>query len=98
MFSEGVFEMADRFAGQPRGRMLRGAQEIAAYLLSDPEKWRSVYGLPRDEYGILELNGQLTAFTNWIDIALAARVGKRRTRRQRRALAAEAAGHMKETA
>lgn len=81
--------MSDRFAGQPRGQMLRGAQEIAGYLLGDPEKWRSVYGLPRQDFGIIELNGQLTAFTNWIDIGLAARIGKRRSRRARHSEEAE---------
>jgi hypothetical protein len=72
--------MSDRFAGQPRGRALPGAKAIARYIWDDEEQWRSVYSLPRDEYGLMELNGKVTGFTSWIDFALASRVGKRRRR------------------
>ncbi len=81
--------MSDRFTGQPRGRALSGAKEIAGYIWNDPELSRSVYGLDRDEYGIVDLAGKLTGFTGWIDVALARRVGKRR--RRARHVEAEAA-------
>ncbi len=73
--------MSDRFADQPRGRALPGAKAIARYIWDDEERWRSVYSLSRDEYGLMELNGKVTGFTGWIDFALASRVGRKRVRR-----------------
>jgi hypothetical protein len=66
-----------------RGRAVSGARPLAAYIFNDEEKWRSVYALPREEFGLIELAGRLTGFTGWIDRALAARAkaGKRRKRR-----------------
>ena len=77
--------MSNRFAGQPRGRTLFGARAIAEYIWGDPGMERSAYDLPREEYGLQEINGRVTGFTDWIDLALAAHVGKRRTRRTRQA-------------
>jgi hypothetical protein len=74
--------MSDRFVGQPRGRALAGARAIAAYIWDDEEQWRSVYSLPRHEYGLMELSGKVTGFTGWIDLALASRVGRKRRRAQ----------------
>jgi hypothetical protein len=76
--------MSDCFAGQPRGRALAGARAIAKHLWDDEALWRSAYGLDRDEFGLMHLNGKLTGFSNWIDAALARRVGKKRHRRTRK--------------
>ncbi len=59
------------FAKTPRGRPLVGPREIARHLWGSPEKWRSVYRLPRDDYGIVLLPGGLTAYEGWLDAALA---------------------------
>jgi hypothetical protein len=83
--------MANLFSGQPRGRTLPGARSIAEYIWDDPGQKRAAYDLDREEFGLQEINGRLTGFSNWIDIALAARVGKRRARRPRKAPAAETA-------
>ena len=85
--------MPNLFSGQPRGRALSGARAIAEYIWDDPGQERGAYDLPREEFGLQEINGRLTGFSNWIDIALAARVGKRRARRQRRASTAEVSGN-----
>jgi hypothetical protein len=76
--------MPNPFFGQPRGRTLSGARAIAEYVWDDPEQKRAAYDLDREEFGLQEINGRLTGFSNWIDIALAARVGRRRAPRQRR--------------
>jgi hypothetical protein len=67
----------------PRGRTLTGAREVAGYVWDDEEKWRSVYLLPRDEFGLIELNGKITGFSGWIDAALAARARTGKKRRYR---------------
>jgi hypothetical protein len=85
----------NRFAGVARGRPLCGSKAIAGFIWDDEARWRSAFRLPRDEYGLAVVCGELLGFTGWINHALAA--GAKR-RRQRRALAAEAAGEMKETA
>jgi hypothetical protein len=54
-------------------------------LLGDEEQWRSIYSLPREEFGLIDLNGKLTGFTGWIDHAVTSRVGKKRRRRPRSA-------------
>jgi hypothetical protein len=43
---------------EPRGKPLRGARKIAAYVFDDPEEYRAVYELDREEYGLIELAGQ----------------------------------------
>jgi hypothetical protein len=67
---------------EPRGRAIPGAKALARYIYNDEKKWRSVYGLPREEFGLIDLNGSLTGFENWINGALLARAraGKRRQR------------------
>jgi hypothetical protein len=80
--ASGLKNMAYRFAERPRGKTLPGAREIASYIWNNPERWRSVYRLNREEYGLVELGGQLVGFTGWIDFALAAGAGKRRRSRR----------------
>jgi hypothetical protein len=75
--------MPDRFAGQPRGKTLDGTREIAAHIWGDPERWRSVYQLDREAFGLVSLGGKIVGFSNWIDLALERRVGKKRRRRPR---------------
>ena len=79
--------MTGRFGGIPRGRPLPGARAIAGYVWQDEKLHRSAYGLPRDEFGLQDLNGRLTGFTNWIDHALSERVGKRRARHRQQEVA-----------
>ena len=59
------------FLKAPRGRPLVGPRAIAEHIWGDSEKWRSVYRLPRETYGIVLLPGGLTAFAGWVDAALA---------------------------
>jgi hypothetical protein len=66
---------------EPRGRPIKGARNLSLYINGSEDEWRSVYGLDREEFGLIELNGQLCGFSNWIDNALRRRVGKRRQRR-----------------
>jgi hypothetical protein len=73
------------FANIPRGRARRGARSLAGYILGDEEEADSVYNLPREEFGLMILNGQLTGFEGWIDVALERRIGKKRRRRQHEA-------------
>jgi|RhiMetdeSRZDD1v2_1073273.scaffolds.fasta_scaffold1681919_2 hypothetical protein len=84
--------MSDRFAGIPRGKPLPGARKIAGYMLDDEEQWRSIYSLPREEFGLIDLNGKLTGFTGWIDHAVTSRIGKKRRRRARNAQAEATTG------
>jgi hypothetical protein len=72
----------DRFAGVDRGRALRGSRAIAAYLLGDPEATETVFALPRAEFGIVTLGRDLTAFSGWLDHALAARARTAKSRRR----------------
>jgi len=65
------------FTGIPRGRTLAGCRAIAAYLWGDAKRWRSIYRLDRNEYGLVEVCGRLTAFTGWIDAALERKAGGR---------------------
>ena len=74
--------MSNRFAEIPRGRALSGPRKIASHIWG--EKARSVYDLPRDEYGLVILAGQLTGFEGWIDHALAERAKNSKKRRYRR--------------
>jgi hypothetical protein len=74
--------MSDRFAGQPRGQTLDGAREIAQHIWGDPERWRSVYQLDREAFGLVSLSGRVVGFSRWIDQALERRVGKKRRRRR----------------
>jgi len=67
--------------GVPRGETLSGTRAIAEHLWGNPERWRSVYRLPRREYGIVMLAGDLTAFTGWLNAALAHDAGRKRPRR-----------------
>jgi len=76
--------MLARFAELPRGRVLPGADAIARYIWGKGNMSRSVYGLPRDRYGLIVLGGKLTGFSKWIDAALAAEASAGRKRRRRR--------------
>jgi hypothetical protein len=87
--------LADRFSGVDRGRALRGSRAIATYLLGDPEAPETVFALPRDEFGIITLGRDLTAFTGWLDHAVAARA---RTGKGRRRAISKAAAVETETA
>jgi hypothetical protein len=73
---------------EPRGKPIKGAKKIALYIHGSEEEQRSVYALDREEFGFIELNGQLVGFSNWIDAALRRRVGKRRQRRNEATAAA----------
>ena len=73
--------MTNRFAGVPRGRPLRGPRAIAGWIWGDEERWRSVYGLDRDTYGIKLVAGELLGFENWIEVGLAAESGRKRRRK-----------------
>jgi hypothetical protein len=75
--------MPDRFAGQPRGQTLNGTREIAQHIWGNPGRWRSVYQLDREAFGLVSLGGRVVGFSNWVDLALERRVGKKRRRRPR---------------
>lgn len=70
----------NRFAGVARGRPLPGSRAIAGYIWDNPERWRSAFRLPRDEYGLAIVCGELLGYTGWIDFALAAGAERRRSR------------------
>ena len=72
-----------RFAGVARGRALPGARQIAQHIWGDEYRWRSVFQLPRDEYGLVILAGRVTGFTGWIDHALAVNATTGRKRRRK---------------
>jgi hypothetical protein len=55
-----------------RGRLLRGAREIAEYALGDEELFRTVYAVAH-ELPCFVLGGYLCAFTGSLDEALAAK-------------------------
>ena len=74
--------MSDRrFVDMPRGRALQGPREIADFIWGDKRRWRSVYGLDRDAYGIKLVAGELLGFENWIDAGLAAETSRRHRRK-----------------
>jgi hypothetical protein len=68
------------FAGIPRGRPLSGPRAIAKYIWNDVKRARTVYGLDRNEFGLVVVAGKLTGFTRWIDLALSRKAGRRRDR------------------
>jgi hypothetical protein len=72
----------ERFGGVPRGRALRGAREIAAYIFDDADAVETVFALPRDEFGLITLGRDLTGFSNWVDLALAARARASKARKR----------------
>ncbi len=65
-----------RFEGVARGKPLRGSRKIAGHVWGDEEKWRSAYRLPRDEFGLSIVCGELLGCEGWIDRALAARAAQ----------------------
>jgi hypothetical protein len=69
--------MPNRFAGVPRGKPLLGPRAIARHIWGDKRRWRSVYRLDRDAYGIKLVAGELLGFENWIQVGLAAETGRR---------------------
>jgi hypothetical protein len=70
----------NRFAGIARGRPLRGSRAIARHIWRDEERWRSALQLPRDEFGLSVVCGELLGYGGWIDFALAAGAERRRPR------------------
>jgi hypothetical protein len=74
--------MSDRFAGVDRGRPLRGAKAIAEYLLGSDEL-EVVFALPRDEFGLVTLGRDLTAYSGWLDHAVLERARTAKGRRRR---------------
>jgi hypothetical protein len=71
----------DRFADMPRGKPLQGTRAIAGHIWGDESRWRSVYLLNRDAYGIKLVAGELLGFENWIQAGLAAETSRRRRRK-----------------
>jgi hypothetical protein len=70
----------------PRGKAVRGAHKLAEYIFGDGDAHLAVRALPRSEFGIQILNGQLVGFSGWLDAALAERAGaggKKQYRRER---------------
>jgi hypothetical protein len=70
-----------QFADVPRGKPLQGPREIADYIWGDRRKWRSVYQLDRDAFGIKMVAGQLLGFEKWIEAGLRAAETSRRRRK-----------------
>jgi hypothetical protein len=70
----------NRFAGVPRGRPLAGSRAIARHIWNDEERWRSAFRLPRDQYGLAVVCGELLGYEGWVDFALAAGAERRRPR------------------
>jgi hypothetical protein len=70
----------NRFDGVARGRPLRGSREVANHVWGDDKKYRSAYRLPRDEFGLIVVCGELLGYSGWIDFALAAGADRRRPR------------------
>jgi hypothetical protein len=75
----------NRFAGIPRGKPLPGSEAIAQYIWSDKERWRSALRLPRAEFGLTIVCGELFGFSGYIDHAFALRAGAGGGKRRRRA-------------
>jgi hypothetical protein len=79
----------NRFDGVERGKPLRGSKAIARHIWDDEEKGRSAFRLPRDEFGLSVLAGELLGYEGWVDYALA--VGAERRRPRKCAITAPAA-------
>jgi hypothetical protein len=73
----------NRFAGVERGKPLPGSKAISRHIWHTEERWRSACQLPRDEYGLSVVAGELLGFTGWIDHALAVGAERRRPRKAR---------------
>ncbi|MGB7976859.1 MAG: hypothetical protein WCF81_21485 [Roseiarcus sp.] len=71
----------NRFAGVERGKPLRGSKAIANHIWRDKKKWRSAFRLPRDEYGLSVVVGELLGYEGWIDHALAVGIERRPRKR-----------------
>jgi hypothetical protein len=65
----------------PRGKPLVGPRAIAQFIWDDPERVRTVHRLPRAEFGLLYLSGELLGFEGWVNAALARLAGRRRPRK-----------------
>jgi hypothetical protein len=73
----------NRFEGIARGEPLRGSRAVARHVWNDETKWRSAFRLPRDEFGLAVVCGELLGYAGWIDFPLAtgaAAAGKRQRR------------------
>ncbi len=66
----------NRFAAVLRGKPLPGSRKIAGHVWGDEERWRSAFRLPRGEFGLSVVCGELLGFEGWIDHALAARAAQ----------------------
>jgi hypothetical protein len=68
-----------------KGRLLKGATQIAGYVLDDESKFRSIYPLA-GQLGLFKVGGMLAGFTHSIDAKMAdlerAGLGQRRKRRR----------------
>jgi hypothetical protein len=70
---------------EPRGKPIAGARALAAYLFDDPDKTDGIYNMTpetRARFGLIELNGKVTGFQNWIDAGIRASVGGKRRQRE----------------
>jgi hypothetical protein len=78
---------------QPRGRLLRGARELAAYILGDEDQWRAIYPLAA-ELPVFRFGGRIAGYTRSLDEAMARKEGggketaaqRRRSAKQREAV------------
>jgi hypothetical protein len=70
----------NRFVGVPRGRPLPGSRAIARHIWNDEERRRSAFRLPRDQYGLAVVCGELLGYEGWVDFALAAGAERSRPR------------------
>ncbi len=84
--------MASKFDGIPRGKAVRGAAALAAYIWGDESLAASIYTLDYAEFGLLDLGGVVTGYELWLDHVILNRIGTRR-RRRKPAAATEAQAH-----
>jgi hypothetical protein len=71
----------NRFEGVARGEPLCGSKAVAGHVWNDEKKWRSAFRLPRDEFGLAVVCGELLGYVGWIDFALATGAERRRPRK-----------------
>jgi hypothetical protein len=71
----------NRFEGVARGVPLCGSKAVAEHVWNDEKKWRSAFRLPRDEFGLSIVVGELFGYSGWIDFALATGAERRRLRK-----------------
>jgi hypothetical protein len=71
---------------QTKGRLLRGARELAAHVLGDENQWRAIYGLA-PELPVFMMGGRIAGYERALDEAMAAKQagGKETAAQMRRA-------------